>query len=172
MALLTLAAPASVFVGTPASGATEAGGVTATFEGTAINLGDGWGDAQACIADASETRCYRTEDELALAESQTLAAPSAPAALLTSCSTSVRLYSGTSYTGSVLYLSTQYYVYNLSNYGFNNITSSYKVGACSAYFYDGAGLGAPIYPGSTSAHSWSSTMAAGWDNRISSVYIT
>jgi hypothetical protein len=60
---------------------------------------------------------------------------------------------------------------NLSTYGFDNDTSSYKVGACASYFYDGAGGGTPLYPGTTTANSSATSMLTGWDNRVSSVYI-
>ena len=48
------------------------------------------------------------------------------AAQLASCSTSLRLYSGTSYTGQVLYLSTRSLWLNLSAYGFDNLTERVK----------------------------------------------
>jgi hypothetical protein len=54
----------------------------------------------------------------------------------------------------------------------DNVTSSYVVGACAATFYDGAGGGAPVYPGGTGAFASSSVMTSGWDNRVSSVYIS
>ena len=87
------------------------------------------------------------------------------------CSSSVRLYSGTSYSGSVLWLSTQFSFLNLSNYGFNNVTSSYRIGACDAVFYDLNNGGAPQYGGATWAGASSASMLAGWDNRVSSVFI-
>lgn len=91
---------------------------------------------------------------------------------LASCSSSLRLYRSTGYAGGVLNLSTRNTSINLSAYGFDNDTSSYKVGACAATFYDGAGGGPPVYPGSTGAGASASTMASGWDNRIGSVYIS
>jgi hypothetical protein len=60
---------------------------------------------------------------------------------------------------------------NLSTYGFDNITSSYQVGACGSTFYDGASGVAPTYPGPTGANAASATMLTSWDNRVSSVYI-
>jgi hypothetical protein len=82
------------------------------------------------------------------------------------------LYRSTSYGGAVLQLTTRYTYINLSGYGFDNDTSSYRVGACAAYFYDGTNGGGSVYPGSTGAGVSASSMVSGWDNRISSVYIT
>jgi hypothetical protein len=90
---------------------------------------------------------------------------------LAACSSSLRLYRSTSYGGAVLQLTTRNTYINLSGYGFDNDTSSYKVGACSAGFYDGSGGGAPTYPGSTGANASATSMVSGWDNRVSSVYI-
>jgi hypothetical protein len=148
----------------------------ASFEGGHIDLRDGWGQATACTSDGVTTECFRTEKEL----DQYLAAePSqnAPVALddiviQSVCSTSLKLYANASFGGTVLALSTRLSFLNLSTWSFDNVTSSYKVGACSATFYDGANGGAPTYPGDTSAGASATSMQTGWDNRISSVYIS
>jgi len=59
----------------------------------------------------------------------------------------------------------------LSAYGIDNAVSSYKVGACSATFFDGAGGGGSIYPGYTGAGAQYSSMVSGWDNRLGSIWI-
>lgn len=138
--------------------------VTAAFEGRPIRLADGWGEATACTSDGLSARCYRTEAEMDDAENL-------PQGLLAACSTSLRLYRSTSFGGGVLQLTSQYAYINLSAYGFDNDTSSYRVGACSSYFYDASSGGSPLYPGSTSGGASASTMVSGWDNRVSSVYI-
>ena|SRR6478752_213889 len=144
--------------------------VVATFEGDLIALADGWGEATACTSDDSGTRCYRTETEMDESESpgQRARGDVSPLAV---CSTSLRLYSATSFGGSVLQLSTRSSYLNLSSYGFDNTTSSYQIGACSALFFDGANGGAPTYPGATGAGASATSMSAGWDNRVSSVFI-
>lgn len=143
--------------------------VLASFEGRTINLANGWGDAKACASDGHATRCYRSEAAMDAAE---------PAAgdlriggTLATCSSSLRLYSSTGWNGSVLALTSRDVVINLSGYGFSNVTSSYKVGACSSIFYDGVGGGGSVYPGNTSAGASATSMLSGWDNRVSSVYI-
>lgn len=166
----TIAALAAIST-SPAAAASNGGqleSVEATFEGRTIRLADGWGEAQACATDGVDTRCYRTEEQLQVAEAETARSISSRAA---SCSSSLHLYNGTSYTSNALYMSSRGVLYNLSSYGFNNITSSYKIGACSAVFYDGTTGGAPVYPGTTSSYAWRSSMVSGWNNRVGSVYI-
>ena len=88
------------------------------------------------------------------------------------CSSSVRLYDGVYYTGSVLYLRDRYIWINLSSYSFSNRTSSFKIGACSAVFADGASGGYPRYStADTQAYDVAPVMASGWGNRVSSIYI-
>lgn len=148
--------------------AAEPPGVTATFEGRTINLAQGWGDAKACHSDDYSTRCYRSEAEMDEIEG---AVPVDSAVAARACSGNLRLYRGTSYSGGVLSLSTQYITLNLASYGFNNDTSSYKVGPCAARFYD-TNNGSGLYPGSTGANISKTSMLSGWDNRIGSVYLT
>ena len=140
--------------------------VIAIFEGHQLRLAESWGEATACISDQDEARCYRTGGELRKAEGL----DELSLGILAACGTNLVLFSGTAYSGSQLYLSARGQFIGLSAYGFDNITSSYQVGACSARFYEGGG-GSTQYPGSTSAGTWSSTMVSGWDNRISTVYI-
>jgi hypothetical protein len=154
---------------TPSVSAADSGGVLATFEGTTINLRDGWGAAQACTSDGAVTTCYRSE--AAMDRAASAAARSIEITTFAACSSSLRLYRSTSYGGAVLQLTTRGSYINLSGYGFDNDTSSYKVGACSAGFYDGSTGGAPSYPGSTGANASATSMVSGWDNRVSSVYI-
>lgn len=171
-AVLTCLAGALVTGGIAHASVAEAEpSVTATFEGATLSLADGWGDAKACASDGRSTRCYRSEAEMEEAEGLSAAGEVPEMTLLSSCSSSLRLYTGSGFGGSVLYLSTQYTFINLSPYGFSNVVSSYRVGACASYFYDGSSGGLPIYPGTTSAYASASTMLSGWDNRISSVYI-
>lgn len=175
---------------------TSSDGVIATFEGSEIDLSDGWGDAQACYSeDAASARCYRSEAEMDAAEGLSaskselseinkamggwnqksgVAAPAGNAGAatpLSTCSTTVRLYRGTLYTGGVLALATQGTYLNLASYGFDNDTSSYQIGACASRFYDTTS-GGTLYPGNTSAGASAVAMLSGWDNRVGSIYIT
>lgn len=150
----------------------------ADYEGTDIDMRDGWDGARACNTDGETTTCWDTEPEmlLALAAQGLSTTPTADAAGASTarrqytCSTYLRLYTGTNYSGSVLAISSRYVVLNLSSYGFNNVTSSYRIGACSSAFWDLNSGGAPAYGGNTGVGVWSPNMLSGWDNRISSVY--
>lgn len=147
----------------------ESTGTLATFEGQVIDLSVSWGKARACTSDGITTQCFRTEAEMDRVTGNSTSAGSV--GTMAACSSYLRLYRSTSYGGAVLQLATQYTYINLSLYGFDNDTSSYRVGACPAYFYDGANGGTPLYPGVTGANSSAATMLTGWDNRVSSVYI-
>lgn len=142
---------------------------SAWFEDHWIDLTVSWEQATACDVQPDLTICYRTEAamniELAAARTAT------PFTTLAACSTSLRLYDGTTYTGTVLNLSTRATVLNLSVYGFDNLTSSYKVGGCDSDFYSAVNLGGSLYPGSTGAGSQAPSMLSGWNNVVSSVYI-
>ena len=152
-----------------ASSPARGSGVMAAFEGAWINLANGWGEATACTSDGLTTQCYRTEQEMdATTSVRSFSMPIVP---LASCASSQRLYRSTSYGGAVLQLTTRSVYNNLSSYSFDNDTSSYKVGACDSYFYDGASGGTPLYTGTTAANSSATSMLTGWDNRVSSVYI-
>lgn len=146
----------------------------AVFEGAIIDLADGWGAAGACAELGDGVACFRTEPELLAAHPELVAdvafgVDSAVAAA--ACSSSLRLYRSTGYGGSALYLTTRSVVQNLSSFGFDNDTSSFRVGACSAALYSGANLSGSQYPGSTGANVSASSMAGGWDNVVSSVII-
>lgn len=158
-------------------GATAAGGggreVIASFEGGWINLTEGWGEAAACTSDGTTTECYRTEAEMDAESGEAVGAASRSLTVvpLVACASSLKLYRSTSFGGAVLQLTSRGTYTNLSPYGFDNDTSSYQVGACTSYFYDGASGGTPLYPGTTTANSSATSMLTGWNNRVSSVYI-
>jgi hypothetical protein len=159
----------------PYAAAANGGASIATFEGRQIDLRKGWGNATACTSDGVFTTCFRTEAQLDqyLGESSVAARSALDGFGIESvCSTALKLYTGASFGGSVLSLSTRSTIINLSTFGFDNQTSSYQVGACNATFYDGANAGTPIYPGSTVAGASTTSMVSGWDNRVSSVIIS
>lgn len=165
-----LLAPPQTVGAAPSRGAS-----IAQFEGGTIDLRNGWGEAEACATDGVSTECFRTEDELDqfLTTDTTLRLGAlGDVGIQSACSTVLKLFSNPSFSGSVLALSTRFAVINLSTWSFSNITSSYSVGACSSTFYDGANAVPPVYPGNTTAGASAASMLAGWDNRISSVYIS
>ena len=145
----------------------------ATFEGHTIDLSLGWGDAHACMVDDMGVTCFRSEqamDQVQVAiNARTQLASVAPAVALSLCSTALRLYDGTSFSGSVLSITSRGALVSLSGLGFDNVTSSYKVGACGAHLYSGIQTG--LYPGNTAANAQATSMLSGWDNTISSVLI-
>lgn len=164
--------------------------VVADFEGRSLDLAESWGDARACIEIAGTVSCYRSEADMDVAhpefvfdraqisvaeEAGVTSAPAAafsgPFVTVLSCSTSLRLYRSTNYTGSVLQLTSRAVTHNMSAFGFDNDVSSYKVGACSSTFWSGSNLSGSIYPGSTDANDVSPSMGGGWDNIVSSVRI-
>ncbi len=147
----------------------------AEFEGRTIDLKEGWGDARACHVDENlDVTCYRSEAQmdraLGLSATDRGGAPS-EAHGFASCSSSLRLYWNSYYSGPVLYLTSRQSWITLSWFGFDNVTSSYKVGACSSLFRSGSHGTGSTYPGGTWAWAQRSTMGYGWDNVLSSVYI-
>jgi len=130
------------------------------------------GEAKACLLlqVGSIYECFASEKKLD-ARLEMLDNQPETAALLAQCSTGLRLYDGTSYSGSVLVILDRSLWINLSSYGFDNRTSSYKVGACDAYFAENGSGGGSWYPTSaTQAWDQASSMLSGWSNRVSSVY--
>ena len=156
----------------------------ATFEQGELDLGESWGDATACIEFADHTECFRTDDELVAAYPEygagggnvNVIAAVGPAdggvTLMSTCSSSLRLYRSNGFTGGTLVLTTRAVVLNLSTYGFDNDTSSYRVGACASTFWAGASGSGSVYPGPTGANASASAMLSGWNNVVSSVYIS
>jgi len=163
----------------------------AVYQGTPLDLAAGWQGAQACLVwpevlDAVE--CFSSEPELEarvvelggiLPGSRALptagpaiAGPGRFVATGSSCSSFVRLYDGIYYTGASLWLNSRSIWLNLSALGFDQRTSSFKIGACSAYFADWAGGGGAWYPTwATQAYDVAPWMASGWNNDVSSVFI-
>lgn len=152
--------------------AEQAPSVLGWFEGHWIRLADDWGEAKACTStDGLTAHCYRSEAEMDAAEDGALPTWQIGAAPMVDCaSPSVRLYRSTGWVGGVLQLTARFTVLNLALYGFDNDTSSYRIGACSADFFDG-NSGGTTYPGNTNAGASASSMLTSWDDRVSSVFI-
>jgi hypothetical protein len=150
----------------------------ATYKGRTIDLRNGWGTATACLVSSTGTTCFDTEKELdaqlaltapVLDEAVVSGFRSAAAAV--SCASSLRLYSGISYTGSVLAIIDRYTIVNLASLGYSNVTTSFRVGACAVTMWDGTTGNGAVYPGNTSAGAVAASMATGWNDRVSSVYL-
>ncbi len=86
------------------------------------------------------------------------------------CATNLVLYENLNYGGRALILAASSSVYNLSNYNFDNIVSSFKVGSCAANFFDGPSKTGNQYPGVTSPGTATSWIGSTWNDRIVSVY--
>lgn len=133
-----VAIPPAALAGQPAQ---SDDGSQVVFEGAAINLSAGWGDAEACLIwnDAGVAECFRDEAEMdvriAELEKQGRLGEGIQAAA-SQCSGYLRLYDGLYHTGQVLYMRDRLQWINLSAYGFSNRTSSFKIGAYSSYLAD------------------------------------
>ena len=152
-----------------AAAAAQSTSSLAWFEDRWIDLTVDWEGATACDVRPTGTVCFRTEKEMNTAPRR--AAAGTQVGTMAICASSLRLYDGISYTGTVLQLTTRNVAHKLSTYGFDNVTTSYKVGGCDTEFYSAPNLGGSAYPGNTSAGAQSATMAVGWNNLVSSVYI-
>jgi hypothetical protein len=169
---ICISAASAVMVGTPAS-ATDARPTTlARYGDHWIDMANDWESAKACTVGADGAFCFATERQLDAYLSSSTTAVASGVSIAAACSSSLRLYDGVTYTGAILHLTTQWTIHNLSSYGFDNRTSSYKVGACSSLFYSGASGGGSLYPtGNTQAFDQFASMLTGWNNVLSSVYI-
>lgn len=148
--------------------ASDQASTTATFEARKLDLSQGWGDAQACLVSGDGVECFRTMAELDAREK--LLAASGSSAASATCSTPLRLYDGVYRTGAVLSVATRGTWLNLSLYGFDNRTSSYKVGSCNVELASGTNGGGSRYPDCLTAYCLENVMNIGWSNVLSSVY--
>lgn len=157
---------------TPADVGTEARASMASYNGRTIDLRTGWGTANACVVGESGTACFDTEAEMdAYIDETTPKDTFALRAGRAVCASSLRLYDFNSYGAPVLAFTQRAVYTNMSTVGFNNRTSSYKVGACSVIMWDGAGGTGPVYTGPMWAGVQAAAMNPFWDNRISSIYV-
>ena len=143
----------------------------ALFEGTTIDLAEGWGDAEACLVwrAAGAVECFTTaaamtEREVELSQSLTVAAAAA------SCASPLRLYENSWYGGRQLSFWDYGYWQNLGDYGFNDRLSSYKIGSCYAHLAEHSWGNGWWYPGNTGPYHWEPGMSSGWNDRASSIY--
>ncbi|HKU55501.1 MAG TPA: hypothetical protein VJP41_00605 [Gaiellaceae bacterium] len=158
----------------PAFAGSNSAGPIATFEGSQIDLSQGWGAAQACVVANGAVTCFADRAGL-LAYEQQLPSTQASASELslasTTCSSPLRLYADANYGGRELDFYDRGYWQNLSTWSFSNQTSSFKVGACAVDLADDANGGGSWYPSGTGAGHLEPTMVSGWNDRISSIFI-
>ncbi|MGH8873923.1 MAG: hypothetical protein ACRDVM_01545 [Acidimicrobiia bacterium] len=179
-AWLLVTAFMSVLPPAPLTQPQRVGDGLATFEGELVDLSEGWGEATACLVYPGGVECFRTRGQLARRELQLFGDVGDPEveasgdenALLATCSSPLRLYDGTYQTGDTVSVWTRSAWINLSGIGFDNRTSSFRVGACAVDLASGTWGGGSLYPRCTYAGCEEDVMASGWNNVISSVYLT
>lgn len=145
----------------------------ASYHGRTIDLRKGWGTATACVVAETGTSCFDSEEQMDafIDASLPLVTSGLKSSARAVCASSLRLYDLTSYGGSVVAFTQRFTIVNTSAVGFDNRTSSYKVGACSVLMWDGANGTGSVYTGPMGAGVSSATMNPFWDNRIGSIYI-
>ena len=158
-------------------------GSEALYNGELIDLSKDWEGATTCIVIPDEldyAECFdsdadRDERLADLGLTERFAEKDGPeGASFASgyCSSYLKLYDGYWYSGSSLWMSFRGVWQNLSNFGFNQRTSSYKVGGCSTYLADwNNGGGAWIPTGASQAWDVDVVITGSWNNDISSIYI-
>ena len=157
----------------------------ATFEGRSIDLSKDWEEARACLVwrQGGVLECFRTPEALdaraAHLSPERAGRPDAKdsgdttsfSASAYSCSGSLRLWDYNYYSGRQLSFWDRGYWQNLGDYGFNDRTSSYAVGACYAHLAEHRWGGGWWYPGPTYPYAGEPVMSWDWQNTISSIYI-
>jgi hypothetical protein len=140
-----------------------------TFDGQTIDLRQGWAGARSCLIwrQHQVAECFGTEAQLQAREDQLRGSYLRPA---TTCSSSLDLYSGRSYSGLHLALWDRGYWQELSYDGFNKLTVSFLGGACGFHLAQGNWGQGWWYPGYTGPWAFATDMGS-WDYTISSVYI-
>lgn len=123
------------------------------------------GSTQACLVrPAGSVECFTTVAAMQAASGQLMATGA--------ISCPVTLYTGASYTGRALELTGQGYWMNLSDYGFDNIAVSFKGTGCGFHLAQGQYGDGYWYPGNTGPWAACPNMGTGWDDVVSSVYIS
>jgi hypothetical protein len=172
-AILGFALLAVLYAAPPADGADREGihhrqgdrQSLARFEGGWIDLATGWGPARAClVVSGRSVECFRS----ALDMSQREAALFIPDV---NCSSPLKLYNLINRGGTMVSIYARGLWINLSTYGFDNMTSSYAVGACAAELAALSGGGGAHYSGCLNAWCVENSMSFGWNNITSSVYL-
>ncbi len=176
MSWKALAASFVALVGTVTFGIHSAEAVSAaaqssfaSYAGHTIDLRRSWEGARSCLIWRQHhlAECFRTDTQLQAREAQLRRALLLPQS---TCSSSLDLYSGRSYSGLHLALWDRGYWQELSYDGFDNLTVSFLGGACGFHLAQGDWGQGSWYPGYTGSWAYATDMGS-WDDTISSVYI-
>ncbi len=159
-------------------------GALALLDGEVIDLSEGWGGATTCVVvpDRLEyVECFRSDSardqrlaDLGLTDrfAEVDQLPEGAGFAAAVCSSYLKLYDRYYYGGASLWISSRGFWHNLSVYGFNQRTSSYRVGACSSIMADYSNGGGAWIPTSlTQAWDVDAVISGSWNNDVSSVYI-
>ncbi|GHE63566.1 hypothetical protein [Streptomyces capitiformicae] len=173
----TLAAAAvlgagSATTGQAAAAASAPRGAVATFEGKKTDLSGGWGAAKACGVWQNSVNCFRTTAELDRKATQVYADRTA-AGIRARCSSPLELgeHIDLRPNGRILRFYDRGSWQNLTRYNFNNKTSSYRTGACTAHLAENLGGEGNWYPGNTGPNHYERAMSSRWNDRVSSIKI-
>jgi hypothetical protein len=148
----------------PASGADQ-NIAHARFEGRWVDLSRDWAGARACLVyPGRPTECFRTVQSLRVRETA-FRSPDI------SCSAPLDLHNWSGQTGTLVSIYSRGLWINLSDLSFNNMTSSYTVGACAIELAANSGGGGSHYARCLYAWCVENVMATGWNNAVSSVYL-
>ena len=144
----------------------------AYFQGGTINLAQGWGSAHICDVIATGTYCFAGQGQYQnWASTELSSGVTALVITLVNCSSGLDLFQNIDYGGNELIVSSEANWINLSTYGFSDVVSSFKVGACSIGMTDSSNGSGNDYPGPTSSGSDVTWIGAAWNDRVQSVYI-
>ena len=142
----------------PAPDATVGDPASAIYGSETLDLADDWGTASACIELGDVTECFDTEADLLAAHAEARGVARSIGVtegrrrqlghvlvVAAACTTATRT------AAAILYLNTRGVTHNLADFGFDNVTSSYRVGGCSASLFSSPTWAARVYPGYTGA---------------------
>lgn len=157
--------------GVTESSAATSGSTIASYNGGSIDLSQGWGSATICVVAPGGTTCFANQQNYQAWTNAQSKSATTLTATTASCSSGFQLYENIDYGGRELIIYDESIWINLSNYSFNDILSSYKVGACAVSMTDAANGSGNVYPGATSPYSDVSWIGSAWNDRVSSVYV-
>jgi hypothetical protein len=153
----------------------------ATFDGQSIDLSNGWGEARVCLVlDEDLVECFRTNAEADAwiaeigSDKNDMIASSRDDDTISAlhCGDYLLICAPVGHVEPCLRFYRRQFTYNLPAFGFNDRMSSFIVGSCGATFYEHINRningGASFY-GKPRASS--RNVGAGWNDRISSIWI-
>ena len=112
---------------------------SATYGNIQIPMTEAIAMKLSCNAGVDGVTCFDTEAEALDVASAVAAKATGGVAAAAACTPAMQLYDGTSFTGASLNITTQSTWFNLSTFGFDNITSSWKSGCVAGRLASGTG---------------------------------